>query len=418
MDAIYNLLGKGKKENAHENIEINFGKEKTDENAKYKAHNYTRTSKYTWYSWAPLSFLYQFTRVANVYFLIISILTALPFSPKSPGSMIGTFAAVLIFTMFKELFEDIFRMWSDMEVNNAGTYVLNYDTNEFEKCRWRDIKLGDMIRVKKDQTFPCDLLCIYSKQDKVNVDTMNLDGETALKPKKVVSNQLYNRTRGVFGESESVVVNDAMSDDSGHYKALNKYSTYLSTISGTINCGPPNEDIENWDGKIVMRGAESNGESNENIEAFGEIENMLLRGCYLRNAKYCIGIAVYLGKQSKIMMNAKKPPRKVSKLMKMMNYMLYTIFGFQFIIIFTFACASAIWNNAQGKDYTYLDMSGDNFTFYDWFIQLLTYWVAYSHMIPISLYVMIEVLKLTQATLIKWDKDIGADPNVDEMNAE
>ena len=31
----------------------------------------------------------------------------MPFSPKNYASMIGTFAAVLIFTMFKEAYEDI-----------------------------------------------------------------------------------------------------------------------------------------------------------------------------------------------------------------------------------------------------------------------------------------------------------------------
>lgn len=117
---------------------------------------------------------------------------------------------------------------------------------------------------------------------------------------------------------------------------------------------------------------------------------------------------MYLGQEAKIMMNAKKPPRKVSQVMIMMNYMLYSIFVFQFVLIFIFACASVGWTNEKGKDYTYLDQSGDRATFGDWIIQLLTYWVAYSHLIPISLYVMIEVLKLTQASFIKWDIDIGA----------
>lgn len=117
------------------------------------------------------------------------------------------------------------------------------------------------------------------------------------------------------------------------------------------------------------------------------------------------------------MMNAKKPPRKVSKLMQMMNYMLYTVFALQFLIIFIFACCSVAWINNKGSDYDYVDQDGDA-GFGTWIIQLLTYWVAYSHMIPISLYVMIEVLKLTQANLIKWDKDIGGDENGDDKAAE
>jgi phospholipid-transporting ATPase len=43
---------------------------------------------------------------------------------------------------------------------------------------------------------------------------------------------------------------------------------------------------------------------------------------------------------------------------------------------------------------------------------MLTFWVAYSHMIPISLYVILEVVKLGQAYLIQrdvtiYDKETG-----------
>ena len=71
-----------------------------------KVSNRVRTTKYTLLSWAPLSLLFQFKRAANIYFLIISLLTCMSFSPKKPASMIGTFAMVLIFTMLKEAYED------------------------------------------------------------------------------------------------------------------------------------------------------------------------------------------------------------------------------------------------------------------------------------------------------------------------
>ena len=57
-------------------------------------------------TWAPLSLLYQFKRAANVYFLVITILTMMKFSPKRPASMVGTFSLVLVFTMLKEAYED------------------------------------------------------------------------------------------------------------------------------------------------------------------------------------------------------------------------------------------------------------------------------------------------------------------------
>lgn len=42
------------------------------------------------------------------------------------------------------------------------------------------------------------------------------------------------------------------------------------------------------------------------------LKALLLRGCTLRNTEFCIGIVIYTGPESKIMMNAKKPPTKIS----------------------------------------------------------------------------------------------------------
>ena len=64
-------------------------------------------------------------------------------------------------------------------------------------------------------------------------------------------------------------------------------------------------------------------------EAFDcDIRNFLLRGCTLRNIEYVQGIVVYIGKEAKIMLNAKKAPKKVSSMMKSTNIMLYSMFGF------------------------------------------------------------------------------------------
>jgi phospholipid-transporting ATPase len=47
--------------------------------------------------------------------------------------------------------------------------------------------------------------------------------------------------------------------------------------------------------------------------------NLLLRGCSLRNVDYVIGVVVYTGHDSKIMMNSVKAKTKTSKLENKMN---------------------------------------------------------------------------------------------------
>ena len=132
---------------------------------------------------------------------------------------------------------------------------------------------------------------------------------------------------------------------------------------------------------------------------------MLLRGCKLRNTEWCFGIVVYTGPESKIMMNAKKPPTKVSNVQRKMNKMLYSVFAFQLILILVYAILSVFWIKSKSSKHTYLGLSGDP-GFTDFIVQYLTYWVAYSHLIPISLYVVLEMIKLGQSKLIQRDLQI------------
>ncbi|CDW89464.1 p-type atpase [Stylonychia lemnae] len=243
-----------------------------------KKSNSIRTTKYTILSWAPLSILFQFKRAANIYFLIISVLTCLSFSPKSPISMIGTFAAVLIFTMFKEAYE-----------------VLERKTNNFKEKKWSNVKIGDILLVNKDMEFPADLLLLNSQKDIVYVDTMNLDGETNLK-EKYVFNQDFNLVQ-------------------------------ISDFEGYVCCDIPNENLDEWDGNIVLG-------KDQIINCRTGDEN-----------------------HEKCQETSKK--------------------GFQHYEENELNALHCFW--------------------------LLTFWVAYSHLIPISLYVIIEMLKLTQAYLIGKD---------------
>ena len=80
--------------------------------------------------------------------------------------------------------------------------------------------------------------------------------------------------------------------------------------------------------------------------------------------------------------------------MLMMNKMLYTVFAFQIILVILYASLAIDWTLESKMKHYYLNISGKSVHAGSWFINFFTYWVAYSHMIPISLYVIIELLKL------------------------
>jgi len=150
--------------------------------------------------------------------------------------------------------------------------------------------MGDMIRVVKDGKFPCDILLLKcSNVDGVLfVDTANLDGETNLKDK-----------------------NEPM--------ASLKYEEVIA-MGGKLFCDKANHILDEWDGEIISTSLEKS--------VICDIKNLLLRETVLKNTEWCVGIAVNLGKETKIMMNAKKPKSKLSKMMWVMNKLLYSVFFF------------------------------------------------------------------------------------------
>ncbi len=171
----------------------------------------------------------------------------------------------------------------------------------------------------------------------------------------------------------------------------------LKSINGEATIDYPNDILEYW---ACALKCEKINETTQHCN----IKNLLLRGCYIKNTNYTIGIVMYAGMKTKIMMNSSKPPHKVSNVMNKMNMMLYTVFVFQVVIIITFAILNQRWVSAQLKDnqHPYLGID-ESASIKSFILQMLTYWVAYSHLIPISLYVIIEMLKLGQAYLINND---------------
>lgn len=150
---------------------------------------------------------------------------------------------------------------------------------------------------------PADLLLIHATKDVVFVSTMNLDGETNLKDRELCVTTLSEKR--------------------------------LPDFSGTILCDEANASLDSWEGNLTSPELSK-------IKACN-IKNLLLRGTTLKNIECAYGICIYVGAETKIFKNSKKPPRKVSNLMKVMNRMLYTVFAFQIAIIVVFATLSLIW---------------------------------------------------------------------------
>mmetsp|Transcript_15605 Transcript_15605/g.18230 ORF Transcript_15605/g.18230 Transcript_15605/m.18230 type:complete len:1083 (-) Transcript_15605:2647-5895(-) len=333
--------------------------------------NAVKTSKYTWYNFLFLNLFGQFRRVANVYFLIQGVIMYIgwyyPYiyqSPVHPWSTIGTLAFVLLVTLAKDVFEDIDRHRSDRRENRKlFTVVRNGKEIEIQSRR---IQVGDWVKVRNREQFPADLVAVLTSDTngQLFVETANIDGETNLKIRKPVKD---------FVDADIV-------------------PTSLPVGLSSFECDLPNKHIHHFNCTITC-GSRKFAVSTENF---------LLRGSVLRNTSWIYGFVVYTGKDTKVMKNMTKAPSKMSRIEHTVNKIIFVIFMTQLILVVVSVAFSITINN-NGREDTLAGGDGDSTIFPFWLAQCFSFFILYGQMVPISLYVTMELINVAQGYAINHD---------------
>lgn len=126
-------------------------------------------------------------------------------------------------------------------------------------------------------------------------------------------------------------------------------------------------------------------------------KQLLLRGAFLRNTEYVIGVVVYTGLDSKIMRNSGKSNQKSSEMEKTMNRYILGILILQLVTSFITALLGFFWNSHNLDSHAYL--RDENLTKKygaQAILNFFTYFLLYNTMIPISLIVSLEMVKVAQ----------------------
>ncbi|KAJ8760979.1 hypothetical protein K2173_022017 [Erythroxylum novogranatense] len=325
--------------------------------------NSISTTKYNFFTFLPKGLFEQFRRVANCYFLFISILSMTPISPVNPITNVVPLSLVLLVSLIKEAFEDSKRFQNDMVINNSLVEMLQ--NQKWETVSWKKLQVGDIIRVKQDGFFPTDLLFLATTNpDGVcYIETSNLDGETNLKIRK----------------------------------ALEKTWDYLSPekaaeFKGEVQCEQPNNSLYTFTGNLIIDRQTLPLSPNQ----------LLLRGCSLRNTEYIVGAVIFTGHETKVMMNSMNVPSKRSTLERKLDKLILVLFGTLFIMCCIGAIGSGVFIS---RKYFYLGLEegvelafNPSNRFGVVGLTMFTLITLYSTIIPISLYVSIETIKFIQCT--------------------
>ncbi|KAK4267270.1 hypothetical protein QN277_024070 [Acacia crassicarpa] len=351
--------------------------------------NNISTTKYNVISFLPKALFEQFRRVANIYFLLAACVSASPISPFTPVSMIAPLVFVVGLSMAKEALEDWRRFLQDVKVNRRKVTVHKGD-GVFDLKAWQKIRVGDVVKVEKDQFFPADLLLLSSSYDDgiCYVETMNLDGETNLKVKR------------------SLEVTLPLDNDDA-----------FKDFTGKIQCEDPNPNLYTFVGNI---------EYERQVFPIDPTQ-ILLRDSKLRNTDHVYGVVIFTGHDSKVMQNSTKSPSKRSRIEKKMDYIIYLLFTVLILISMISSIGFAIKTKFQTPDWWYLQPKEAEYQYNPnnaalaGMSHLVTALILYGYLIPISLYVSIEVVKVLQARFINkdlqmFDEETGTPANARTSN--
>ena len=136
---------------------------------------------------------------------------------------------------------------------------------------------------------------------------------------------------------------------------------------------------------------------------FEKDKQLLYRGARLQNTKWIYGLAIYTGRNSKIMMNADSSSQKMSQVEVKVNRILGIILCLQLFLCLIVAIFYGLFISRHSSTDTYVDWTA-NSVGGDSALMFCTYFVLINTMIPISLVVSIEIVKMSQSYFIDKDR--------------
>ncbi|KAI9671482.1 MAG: hypothetical protein M1831_004391 [Alyxoria varia] len=354
--------------------------------------NTIRSSRYNVWNFLPKQLFAQFSKLANFYFLTVSILQLIPgFSTTGQYTTIVPLLFFVGISIAREGYDDFRRYRLDKEENNKETSVLHaYRSVDFgpslgdaastssahsagprhwARTKWKDVQVGAIVKLERNQTAPADLVLLHSQGDNgvAYVETMALDGETNLKSKSACA--LLSGSSASFND--------------------------LVNAHATIVVEDPNLDLYNFEGRVVINEDTSPLTNNE----------VIYRGSILRNTSECCGFVIYSGEECKIRMNASKNPRtKAPSLQFLVNKIVIVIVIFVLLLSVYNSAAYEVWASKVERKSWYLTQAGVSFGQI-----IVSFIIMFNTMIPISLYVSLEIIKVFQMLLLNdidmYDED-------------
>ena len=406
------------------------------------------TSRYTLVSFVPVSLfslLNPFNKVANFYFLCVGCMQMMPAITITQGRA-GTFMPltfVLLVDMVMRALEDYARHRADAETNSQPVDVLHgtgarpidasrpfapwrhadahpaevpADTHvssgrssfsepsfdpthgrgrpQWQTLTWEEVRVGDVVRIPNRSGIPADMLLLGAGPEAGSawVNTKPLDGESDTKLRLALPQ-----------------VADFLAEaDNGPDLAFR-----LGSLSGTLRCEAPNDKVNDFVGLLQL--APSGPLRFGGVRAAIGPENMLLRGCVLRNTEVAYGLVVCAGDECKINFSAvgrrSREAERSGHIARRLNVDIAGVAVLLAGVCVAGAVGAALWKRDAGMPwYLALDPPppavrpwDEVYSLYAFLCNVGRFFLLSYQFIPVSLYVSISMVSSINAYFVRQD---------------
>jgi phospholipid-translocating ATPase len=421
---------------------------------KYPA-NVLSNAKYTAWSFLPLTLYNEFSFFLNIYFLLVALSQIIPYLRIGyMSTYIAPLAMVLTITIGKEAIDDIARRRRDAEANAEPYMVLCMGfepaqkgnkslprnsaisprrselqgTWEIQK-RSRDLKVGDVLKLHKDQRLPADVLILKSIPNDSNMDEFLANAETEIQSaveqlENTVENSLQEIrdprpepkvTGNDQASGETFIRTDQLDGETDWKLRLPPPLTQPLSITDfkrlRIKAGAPEKNVNEFIGTVELtsrhemrydphvsqedsptnQGSDAGFPNYTSIQSVPlTIDNTAWANTVIASNTTTLAVVIYTGRQTRSAMST-SPPRSKTGLLELEINTLTKILCALTLTLSIVLVALEGFEPTNKKP---------------WYVAIMIYLILFSTIIPISLRVNLDMAKSVYARFIERDSGI------------
>lgn len=395
---------------------------------KYPA-NVVSNAKYTPWSFLPRTLYNEFSFFFNIYFLLVALSQIIPILRIGyMSSYIAPLAFVVSISLGKEALDDIVRRRRDAEANAEEFTVVSLERSNVMEMnkKSRDLKVGDVLKVRKNQRLPADVVILQSLSNDSSSSRQNSfeeeapaqvtdlleTGEGSSNPAADFAPSPEPANAAVSSASDTFIRTDQL-DGETDWKlrfpsALSQGLSLADFARLKVTASPPDKRVNEFMGTIELapptgfydthvdenapaaRKPATQGSDSESNSAPLTIDNTAWANTVLASNTITYAAIIYTGSQTRAALSTSPSRSKVGLLE-------YEINNLTKILCILCLLMSVVLVALEGFEPTNNKK---------WYVAMMIYLILFSTIIPMSLRVNLDMAKTVYGRFIQRDKDI------------